>query len=96
MINAEIMTNFLFVLLIFCSIVLFGLKRENKRLRIKNKKLKNIVNTYYGKYGYFSDMENNIKKSELEEISNTLQELYNEELDKIIKKFNLIYEKFMK
>lgn len=58
MIEVKIIVPFLIILEIFFGYIIYSQNKKIKKLRIKNSKLKNIINDYYMKYGYFSNIKN--------------------------------------
>ena len=54
-IKSAILIYFLIMLLAFWGMIIFKLKEQNIKLKIKNKKLKNIIDIYYGKYGFIKN-----------------------------------------
>lgn len=54
-IKSTILIYFLIMLLAFWGMIIFKLKKQNIKLKIKNKKLKNIIDIYYGKYGFIKN-----------------------------------------
>ena len=53
LIETRIVVYFLLILLIFWTIIIYKLKKQNIKLKIKNRRMKNIINIHYGRYGMF-------------------------------------------